>query len=55
LGKPVKMKILDQAKAEIPKQCLDGSKIKNTIGWEATTSFEQAIRETFDWYRRIFC
>lgn len=54
LGKPVKMNILNRAKAEIPKQCLDGSKIKNTIGWEAKSSFEQAIRETFNWYRRIF-
>jgi len=53
LEKPVKMEILDYAKAEISKQYLDGSKIKNVIGWKATTSFEQAIKDTFDWYKRI--
>jgi CDP-glucose 4,6-dehydratase len=32
LARPVEIDILDQAKAEIPKQYLDGSKIRNTIG-----------------------
>lgn len=53
LKEPVKMEILNQAKAEIPKQYLDGSKIKNTIGWEPKTDFEEAIKETFDWYKQI--
>jgi len=50
LNKPIKLKILNQAKTEIPKQCLDGSKIKQAIGWEPKTNFDQAIRETFNWY-----
>ena len=54
VGKTVKMDILNQAKAEIPKQYLDGSKIKNTIGWEPKTSFEEAIKEACQWYRKIF-
>ena len=53
LGTTVKMEILDQADAEIPEQYLDGTKIKNTIGWEATTDFGQAVKETFGWYKRI--
>ena len=53
LGQPVEMEILDQAKAEITKQYLDGSKIKNTIAWEPKTGFEEAIKETFDWYKQI--
>lgn len=53
LGQPVEMEILDQAKAEIPKQYLNGSKIKNTIEWEPKTDFEEAIRETFDWYKKV--
>jgi CDP-glucose 4,6-dehydratase len=53
LGKSVKMEILNHAKAEIPKQCLDGSKIKHIIGWEAKTDFGKAIKETFDWYKQI--
>ena len=50
LKKPIKMNILNKAKTEIPKQYLNGSKIKKIIGWEPQTSFEQAIRETFNWY-----
>ena len=53
VGKTVKMEILDYAKAEIPKQYLDGSKIKNMIGWEPKTDFEEAIRTTFDWYKKV--
>jgi CDP-glucose 4,6-dehydratase len=52
-GKAVKMDILNQAKGEIPEQYLDGSKIRNTIGWEPTTDFGPAIKKTFDWYKRI--
>ena len=53
LDSPVKVEILDQAKAEIPKQYLDGSKIKNMIGWEPKAVFKEAIKETFDWYQPI--
>jgi CDP-glucose 4,6-dehydratase len=52
-GKVVKMDILDQARGEISEQYLDGSKIKNVLGWEAKTTFEEAIRETFDWYSQV--
>lgn len=52
-GKAVKMDILDQARGEISEQYLDGSKIKNALGWEAKTTFEEAIRETFDWYSQV--
>ena len=45
--------ILDQARGEISEQYLDGSKIKNVLGWEAKTTFEEAIRETFDWYSQV--
>jgi len=54
LGQPVEMEILDQAKAEITKQYLDGSKIRNTIGWEPKADFEEAIKETYGWYKEIF-
>jgi CDP-glucose 4,6-dehydratase len=53
VGKTVQVEILNQARGEIAEQCLDGSKIKETIGWEARTAFEDAISETYDWYRRI--
>ncbi len=54
LAKKVDYKILNQAKTEIPKQHLDGSKIMNVIGWEAKTNFEEAIKDTYQWYESIF-
>ncbi len=53
LDSHVKVEILDRAKAEITTQYLDGSKIKNMIGWEPKATFEEAIKETFDWYKHI--
>jgi len=54
LKEPVKMEILNQTKAEIPKQYLDGSKIKKAIGWAPKTDFEKAIKETYGWYKKVF-
>ncbi len=53
LEKNTDYKVLNQAKTEIPKQHLDGSKIKEFIGWEAKTNFEEAIKNTFQWYEGI--
>lgn len=53
LGKPVRKEILSQAKYEIPVQYLDGSKIEEFLGWSAETNFEEAIKETFEWYEKI--
>src|SRR3989344_5546904 len=50
LGKSIDMQILNQTKAEIPEQYLDGSKIKKLLGWEAKTNFKEAINKTFKWY-----
>lgn len=54
LEEPVKMEILNQTKTEIPKQYLDGSKIKKVIGWAPKTDFEKAIKETYRWYKKVF-
>ena len=54
LEKKVNYEILNQARAEIPEQRLDGSKIKNLVGWEAKTNFGEAIKNTFQWYEGIF-
>ncbi|MBU4116291.1 MAG: GDP-mannose 4,6-dehydratase [Nanoarchaeota archaeon] len=53
LNQNVDKKILNQAKYEIPIQHLNGSKIKNFIGWEPKTSFEEAIKETYKWYNKM--
>ena len=49
-GIKVELEILNQAKAEIPEQYLDGSKIKNAFGWEARRDFKSSIMETLKWY-----
>lgn len=53
LGQSIEMTILDTARGEVPEQRLDGTKIKDAIGWQATTDFTAAIRETFAWYRQV--
>jgi CDP-glucose 4,6-dehydratase len=50
IGKNVKVDVLNKAKTEIPKQYLDGGKIKSLLGWEPKTNFEEAILDTYDWY-----
>lgn len=50
LNKKIEYSILNETIAEIHKQFLDGSKIKETIGWEPKTNFDIAIKDTFKWY-----
>ena len=50
---PIKIKILHQAKAEIPEQHLDASKIKSLLGWRAKVSFNDAVRKSYEWYQEI--
>jgi len=52
LNTKVDTNILNKAKTEIPKQYLDGSKIKNFIGWEPKTDFSDAIKQTYFWYSK---
>jgi len=33
-----------------PRRCLDTSRAKATLGWSATTSLEEGLRKTIDWY-----
>ena len=53
LGKKINYEILDIAKNEIPEQYLDWSKAKTILGWEPKTSFEQGIKETYNWYKNL--
>jgi len=50
----IKYKILNIAKNEIPKQYLDWSKAKKILAWQPKTSFEEGIRESFNWYKNFF-
>ena len=47
----VKYKILNIAKNEIPEQYLDWTKARRLLNWQPKTTFEEGIKESFNWYR----
>lgn len=51
LGVKINYKILNIANNEIPKQYLDSTKAKKTLNWQPMTTFEDGIKETFDWIK----
>ena len=53
LGKKLEHKVLNIAKNEIPKQHLDWSKAKARLAWEPKFSFENGIKESFEWYKQF--
>ena len=34
-----------------PRRCLDTSRAKSLLDWEAQVGFEEGLRSTIDWYR----
>lgn len=50
LGKKCDFKILNSQKNEIPFQSLNFDKAENILGWKSKFTFEEGIKETFDWY-----
>jgi len=54
LGTKVRYKILNTAKNEIPEQYLDWTKAKERLGWQPKTSFKEAIKESFNWYKNFY-
>jgi CDP-glucose 4,6-dehydratase len=44
-------RILNLAHNEIPRQYLDCSKAKRVLGWSPQWEFDEALRETIDWYQ----
>jgi CDP-glucose 4,6-dehydratase len=51
LGIKINYKILNITKNEIPEQYLDWTKAKKILNWEPKVSFEQGIKEIFNWYK----
>lgn len=43
----------DNRKGDIPHSCADISKAKNDLGYNVVKHFEDGIRETIDWYRKM--
>jgi len=50
----VNYKILNTAKNEIPEQYLDWTKINKALGWQPEMSFEEGIKESFEWYKNAY-
>ena len=44
-------KILNNQKNEIPAQSLNFEKVQKLLGWKPKYTFEQGIKETFEWYK----
>ena len=51
LNVKVNYKILNTAKNEIPEQYLDYTKAERLLDWHPQIAFEQAIKESFNWYK----
>jgi CDP-glucose 4,6-dehydratase len=51
--KKIKYKILNIAKGEIPEQYLSYEKIKGSIKWEPVYSFDDSLKETIAWYKKV--
>lgn len=51
LNVKINYKILNIAKNEIPEQYLDYTKAQQMLNWHPQTTFEQAIKETFNWHK----
>ncbi|MBU1160045.1 GDP-mannose 4,6-dehydratase [Patescibacteria group bacterium] len=51
LGQKIDYKILNIAKNEIPEQYLDWTKSKEILSWQPMTTFEDGIKETFNWIK----
>jgi CDP-glucose 4,6-dehydratase len=49
----IKPQILNEASNEIPVQCLDSSKAKTMLGWKPQYGFDEGLKVTVDWYRRL--
>jgi CDP-glucose 4,6-dehydratase len=52
LGKTIETKILNNQQNEIPFQSLNSEKSKKVLGWQPISTFEGAVKETFEWYNK---
>lgn len=48
---PKKLEIHKSPSGSVKRRLADVSKIKKAVGWEAKTSLENGLRQTFDWYK----
>jgi CDP-glucose 4,6-dehydratase len=54
-GQPdLEPEVLGETSAEIPYQALSAEKARRVLGWSPRYSLDDGLRETIDWYRRLF-
>jgi nucleoside-diphosphate-sugar epimerase len=51
---PKKLEIHKSPEGSVKRRLADVSKIKKAVGWAATTSLEDGLAKTFDWYKDKF-
>ncbi len=54
MGSDLQPMVLDQARNEIPVQCLSAEKARKVLGWKPLYSLEEGLEATIAWYRRFF-
>ncbi len=54
IGAEIKFEIVDNQKNEIPEQSLNFEKAEKMLCWKSKYSFEDGIKEMYEWYRQYF-
>lgn len=52
VGKKCKYEITNDQKNEIPSQSLNYDKAAKILGWKSNYTFEEGMKETFEWYKK---
>jgi CDP-glucose 4,6-dehydratase len=53
-GQPIPYNIVNNQQNEIPFQSLNYQKAESVLGWKPKYTFEQGMRETYEWYKGFF-
>lgn len=53
VGRQCKYKILNNEKNEIPAQSLNSEKAKKVLGWQPAYNIDEALSETYQWYKEL--
>lgn len=54
IGKKCKYRITNNQKNEIASQSLNYGKATNILGWKSAYTFEEGMKETYEWYKKYF-
>merc|ERR1712166_245701 len=53
-GQEAKIKVMPDQPGDVPYTCADVRKARNFLGYQATVSFEEGIRQTAKWYKENY-